>query len=50
MIVQGIGHGLFSPPNNRYVLTLVDDDLGDASSMLTSSKEIGKTVSLSNIM
>ena len=47
MIVQGIGHGLFSPPNNRYVLTLVDkDDLGDASSMLTSSKEIGKTVSL----
>lgn len=48
MIVQGIGHGLFSPPNNRYVLTLVDDDdLGDASSMLTSSKEIGKTVSLS---
>ena len=48
MIVQGIGHGLFSPPNNRYVLTLVDkDDLADASSMLTSSKEIGKTVSLS---
>ncbi|WP_405290710.1 MFS transporter [Methanobrevibacter sp.] len=48
MIVQGIGHGLFSPPNNRYVLTLVDkDDLGDASSILTSSKEIGKTVSLS---
>lgn len=48
MIVQGIGHGLFSPPNNKYVLTLVDkDDLGDASSMLTSSKEIGKTISLS---
>lgn len=48
MIVQGIGHGLFSPPNNRYVLTLVDkDNLADASSMLTSSKEIGKTVSLS---
>ncbi|WP_407415231.1 MFS transporter [Methanobrevibacter sp.] len=47
MIVQGLGHGLFSPPNNKYVLTLVDnDDLGDASSMLTSSKEIGKTVSL----
>lgn len=48
MIVQGIGHGLFSPPNNRYVLTLVDkDNLADASSLLTSSKEIGKTVSLS---
>ena len=48
MVVQGVGHGLFSPPNNRYVLTLVDkDDLGDASSMLTTSKEVGKTVSLS---
>ena len=47
MIVQGIGHGLFSPPNNKFVLTLVDkDDLGDASSLLTSSKEVGKSVSL----
>ena len=47
MVVQGIGHGLFSPPNNKYVLTTVDhDNLSDASSMLTTSKEVGKTVSL----
>ena len=47
MVVQGIGHGLFSPPNNKFVLTSIDhDDLGDASSMLTTSKEVGKTVSL----
>ena len=47
MIVQGLGHGLFSPPNNKFVLTSVSkEDLGDASSLLTSSKEVGKTVSL----
>ena len=47
MIVQGIGHGFFSPPNNKFVLTSVDDEnLGDASSLLTTSKEVGKTVSL----
>ena len=47
MIVQGLGHGLFSPPNNKFVLTSVPkEDLGDASSLLTSSKEVGKTVSL----
>ena len=47
MIIQGIGHGFFSPPNNKFVLTSVDDeDLGDASSLLTTSKEVGKTVSL----
>ena len=47
MIVQGIGHGLFSPLNNKFVLTSVqNDDLGDASSMLTTSKELGKSVSL----
>lgn len=47
MIIQGIGYGLFSPPNNRYVLKLVDDkDLSDSSSMLITSKEVGKTISL----
>ena len=47
MMLQGIGYGLFSPPNNKYVLKLVDhDDLSDASSMLTTSKEFGKTFSL----
>lgn len=47
MIVQGIGHGLFSPSNNKFVLTSVDNNhLGDASSMLTTSKELGKAISL----
>lgn len=41
--LQGIGHGLFSSPNNRFVLTSVDvKDLPDASSFLSSIKEIGK--------
>ena len=41
--LQGLGHGLFSSPNNRYVLTSVDvEDLPDASSFLSSIKEIGK--------
>ncbi|WP_458403923.1 MFS transporter [Methanobrevibacter sp.] len=47
MAVHGIGHGLFSPPNNKFVLTSVDKDhLGDATSMLTTSKELGRAVSL----
>lgn len=47
LVIQGIGHGLFSPPNNKYVLTTIDKkDLGDASSMLTTSKELGKSFSL----
>lgn len=47
LIVQGIGHGMFSPPNNKFILTSErKEDLGDASSLLTSSKEVGKTVSL----
>ena len=42
-VLQGIGNGLFSAPNNKYVLTLVDEkDLPDASSFLSSSKEFGK--------
>ena len=45
-IIQGIGNGLFSAPNNKYVLTLVDEkDLPDASSFLSSSKEFGKILS-----
>ena len=44
--LQGIGNGLFSAPNNKYVLTLVDEkDLPDASSFLSSSKEFGKILS-----
>ena len=43
---QGIGNGLFSAPNNKYVLTLVDEeDLADASSILSTSKEFGKILS-----
>ena len=44
--LQGIGNGLFSAPNNKYVLTLVDEeDLPDASSVLSTSKEFGKILS-----
>ncbi len=47
-ILQGIGHGLFSSPNNRFVLTSIDQkDLSDASPMLSTSKDVGKTMSLS---
>ena len=46
--LQGIGNGLFSAPNNKYVLTLVDEkDLPDASSLLSTSKEFGKILSMS---
>lgn len=47
-IFQGIGHGLFSSPNNRFVLTRVGKkDLADASTILSTSKDVGKSVSLS---
>ena len=47
-VLQGIGHGLFSSPNNRFVLTIVDKkDLSDASTMLSTCKDVGKSVSLS---
>ncbi|MBQ4122106.1 MFS transporter, partial [bacterium] len=47
-ILQGIGHGLFSSPNNRFVLTIVEQkDLSDASTMLSTSKDVGKSMSLS---
>lgn len=46
-ILQGIGHGMFSSPNNRFVLTIVDKkDLADASTILSTSKDIGKSMSL----
>jgi len=47
-VLQGIGHGLFSSPNNRFVLTIVDQkDLSDASTILSTSKDVGKSMSLS---
>ena len=45
-VLQGTGNGLFSAPNNKYVLTLVEEkDLPDASSVLSTSKEFGKILS-----
>ena len=47
LVLQGIGHGLFSPPNNKFVLTLLDKKyLDDTSALLSTSKEFGKTISL----
>lgn len=47
-ILQGIGHGLFSSPNNRFVLTQVEEkELIDASALLSTSKDVGKSISLS---
>ena len=47
LLIQGIGHGIFSAPNNVFVLTSIsEDDLPDASALLTTSKELGKAVSL----
>lgn len=46
--LQGIGSGMFSAPNNKYVLTIVDEEkLADASSILSTSKEFGKILSTS---
>ena len=47
MILQGIGHGIFSPSNNKNVLTSVDeDDLADTSAFLSTSKDMGRTISI----
>ena len=47
LFLQGIGHGLFSSPNNRFVLTSVNqDDLNDATAFLSTSKSIGRMLSI----
>lgn len=47
MILQGIGHGIFSPSNNKNVLTSVnEDDLADTSAFLSTSKDMGRTISI----
>ena len=47
LVLQGVGHAMFSPPNNRFALTTVgDEDVSDATSILTTSKELGKTCSI----
>jgi len=46
-ILQGIGHGMFSSPNNRFVLTQVSEkDLSNASAILSTNKDVGKGISL----
>ena len=46
-ILQGIGHGMFSSPNNRFVLTHVSEkDLSNASAILSTNKDVGKGISL----
>ena len=46
-ILQGIGHGMFSSPNNRFVLTQVSEkDLSNASAMLSTNKDVGKSIAL----
>ena len=45
-LIQGVGHGFFSSPNNKYVLTLPDEkEVGDTSALLSTSKEFGKIMS-----
>ena len=47
-VLQGTGTGMFSAPNNKYMLTIIDKkDLPDASSLLSTSKEFGKILSTS---
>lgn len=47
MILQGIGHGIFSPSNNKNVLTSVnEDDLADTSAFLSTCKDMGRTISI----
>ena len=45
-LIQGIGHGFFSSPNNKYVLTLPEEkNLADTTAVLATSKEFGKILS-----
>lgn len=47
MVLQGIGHGFFSPSNNKSVLSGVDEeDLPDTSAFLSTSKDMGRTISI----
>ena len=44
---RGLGHGIFSSPNSKFVLTdIPSDDLAEASALLTSVKEFGRIISL----
>lgn len=47
MVLQGMGHALFSPANTKNVLTTVDDeDVANASAFLSTSKDFGKSISI----
>ena len=47
LIFRGLGHGIFSSPNGKFVLTDIStDDLPEASALLTSVKEFGRILSL----
>ena len=49
LVLQGFGQAIFSSPNNKTVLTQVsDDDLADASALLSSSKELGKSMAVAS--
>ena len=46
LIFRGLGHGIFSSPNGKFVLTDIStDDLPEASALLTSVKEFGRILS-----
>lgn len=47
MVLQGMGHALFSPANTKMVLTTVyDEDVANASAFLSTSKDFGKSISI----
>ena len=47
LIFRGLGHGIFSSPNGKFVLKDIStDDLPEASALLTSVKEFGRILSL----
>ena len=48
MILQGIGHGFFSTPNNNIILSNVDDkkDIPTASASVATVRNLGQSFSL----
>jgi hypothetical protein len=48
MIIQGIGHGFFSTPNNNIILSSVDNkkDIPTASASVATVRNLGQAFSL----
>lgn len=48
MIIQGVGHGFFSTPNNNIILSSVDDkkDIPTASASVATVRNLGQSFSL----